>query len=149
MKFHTVVELSGKTATGIRVPEEVVANLGPGKRPAVRVTINGYTYRSTIAPMGGVFRLPVSAEVREKASVAAGDEVDVEVELDTEPRRVNVPGDFAEALNTDAEARRFFDSLSYSNRLRIVTSIEAAKTAETRQRRIAKSVSMLHEGRER
>src|SRR5437867_2874762 len=85
MRFHAVIQLSGKTATGIEVPGEVVAALGPSKRPAVRVTINGYTYPSTVAPLGGAFMLPVSAEVRAQAGVAAGDEVAVDVELDTAP----------------------------------------------------------------
>ncbi|HEX6799179.1 MAG TPA: YdeI/OmpD-associated family protein [Ktedonobacterales bacterium] len=147
MRFRAVVQLNGKTATGIQVPPEVVASLGAGKRPSVRVTINGYTYRSTVAPMGGAFMLPVSAEVREGASVAAGDEVDVDVELDAEPREVSVPPDLAQALAGDADARRFFDGLSYSNQRRIVLSIDDAKTAETRQRRIAKAVSILREGR--
>ena len=147
MRFRATIQLGGKTATGIRVPAEVVAALGPSKRPVVRVTINGYTYRSSVASLGGEFMLPVSAEVREHASVAAGDEVDVDIELDTEPREVTVPPDFAEALDRDADARRYFDGLSYSHKLRHVLSIEQAKTAETRQRRIAKAVSMLREGR--
>ncbi len=147
MRFHTVVQLNGKTATGIPVPAEVVAGLGTSKRPSVRVTLNGYTYRSTVAPMGGTFMLPVSAEVRERAGVAAGDEVDVEITLDTEPREVTVPPDLAEALDHDADARRFFAGLSYSNQQRIVLPIAEAKTAETRQRRIAKAISMLREGR--
>ena len=147
MRFRAVIQLSGKTATGIRVPPEVVADLGAGKRPAVSVTLNGYTYRSTIAPMGGEHMLPVSAEVREGAGVAAGDEVDVDVELDTAPREVSVPPDLAEALDGDAEARRFFEGLSYSNKRRIVLSIDEAKTPETRQRRIAKAMSELHAGR--
>lgn len=147
MRFRAVLQLGGKTATGIRVPREVVASLGPSKRPSVRVTIDGYSYRSTVATMGGEFMLPVSAEVREHAGVAAGDEVDVDLELDTEPREVTVPPDFADALDRDADGRRFFDGLSYSNKRRFVSSIEEAKTAETRQRRIAKAVSMLHEGR--
>ena len=91
--------------------------------------------------------LGVSAVVRENAGVAAGDEVDVDIELDTEPREVMVPPDFADVLDRDAEARRYFDGLSYSNKQRFVISIEEAKTAETRQRRIAKAVSMLREGR--
>ncbi|HKW23505.1 MAG TPA: DUF1905 domain-containing protein, partial [Ktedonobacterales bacterium] len=107
MKFRATVELGGKTATGIQVPAQVVEGLGSGKRPRVHVTINGYTYRSTVAPMGGVFMLPVSAEVREYAGVAAGDTVDVEVQLDTEPREVTVPPDFAAALDGDADARQF------------------------------------------
>jgi hypothetical protein len=147
MKFRTTLLLGGKTATGIRIPPEIVASLGSGKKPAVRVTINGYTYRSTVATLSGEFMVGVSAEVREKAGVAAGDEIEVELELDTAPREVTVPPDFAEALDADPAARRFFDSLSYSNRLRHVLSVEDAKTPETRQRRIAKAVSTLHEGR--
>jgi hypothetical protein len=147
MTFRTTILLGGKTATGIQVPSEVVAALGSSKRPAVRVTINGYTYRSTVAVMGGEFMLPVSAEVRDNAGVAAGDEVYVDLELDTEPRDVSVPPDFADALNLDADARRFVDGLSYSNKRRIVLSIEDAKSAETRQRRIDKAVSNLREGK--
>lgn len=146
MRFRATIELGGKTATGIQVPAEVVERLGAGKRPHVAVTINGYTYRSTIAPMGGVYMLPVSAEVREAAGVAAGDEVDVAVELDTAPREVEVPADLAAALAGNAEAKRFFEGLSYSNKRRIVLSIEGAKTAETRERRIAKAVSDLQQG---
>jgi bifunctional DNA-binding transcriptional regulator/antitoxin component of YhaV-PrlF toxin-antitoxin module len=134
MKFRAKIELGGKTATGMRVPAEVVESLGKGKKPPVAVTINGYTYRSSVAVMGGVFMLGVSAEVRERVGVAAGDEVDVDIELDTEPRVVIVPPDFNQALDHDADARRFFDGLSNSNRLRHVLSIEGAKTAETRQR---------------
>lgn len=145
-KFRATIELGGKTATGIHVPEQVVESLGSGKRPRVRSTINGYTYRSTVAPMGGVYMLPVSAEVRESAGVAAGDTVEVELQLDTEPREVTVPDDVATALNRDAAARQFFDTLSYSNKQRLVLSIDGAKTDETRQRRIVNTVSKLHEG---
>jgi Bacteriocin-protection, YdeI or OmpD-Associated/Domain of unknown function (DUF1905) len=147
MRFQSIVQLGGKTATGIPVPEEVVSDLGPSKRPPVRVTINGHTYRSTVASRGGEFVLPISAENREGAGVVAGDEVDVDIELDTEPREVAVPPDFAEALDRDEEARRSFDGLSYSQRQRHVLSIEGAKTSETRQRRIAKAVGELREGR--
>ena len=147
MKFRAKVELGGKTATGIEVPAAVVAKLGSSKRPAVRVTINRYTYRSTVAPMGGRFMLPVSAEVREAAGVTAGDQVDVDIELDTAPREVTMPADFGRALTRDAAAKRFFEGLSFSNKQRLVISIEAAKTPETRQRRIVKAVTMLREGR--
>ena len=146
MRFRTTIELGGKTATGFRIPENVVADLGPGKRPAVRVTIGGHTYRTTVAPMGGVFMIPLSAENRAGAGVAAGDEVDVDVELDTEPRFVTVPPDFAEALGRQPDARKAFDALSYSNRRRHVLSIEGAKTDETRQRRIGKAVDALLQG---
>ena|SRR5579884_3299776 len=147
MRFRGIIQLSGKTATGISVPTEVVERLGSGKRPRVRVTINGYTYRSSVAPMGGEFMLPVSAEVRASAGVAAGDELDVDIELDAEPREVTVPSDFMEALNGDEDARRVFDGLSYSNKQRVVLSIEGAKTAETRLRRIDKAMGDLREGR--
>jgi hypothetical protein len=147
MRFQSVIQLGGKTATGIPVPEEVVSNLGPSKRPPVRVTINGHTYRSTVASRGGEFVLPISAENREGAGVVAGDEVDVDIELDTEPREVAVPPDFAEALDRDEAARRSFEGLSYSQKQRHVLSIEGAKTAETRQRRIDKAVGALREGR--
>ncbi len=147
MKFRTVVQLGGKTATGVEVPPEVVAGLGASKKPAVRVTIGGYSYRSTVATMGGVFMLPVSAEVRAQAGVAAGDAVDVDVELDTEPREVTVPDDLSSALRMDADASRFFESLSYSNKRRLVVAIEAIKSPETRQRRIAKTVAALRDGK--
>lgn len=147
MKIHTTVLQSGKTACGIQIPNEVVEALGGGKHPKVSATINGYTYRSSIASMGGVFMLGVSADVREKSGVQAGDEIDVDIELDTAPREVVVPPDLQAALDADAEAKAFFDKLSYSNKLRHVLAIEDAKTPETRQKRIAKSVGLFHDGK--
>jgi hypothetical protein len=147
MKFRSTLRLGGKTATGIPVPAEVVESLGKGKRPPVRVTINGHSYRSTIASLGGEYMLPVSAEHRKGAGVAAGDEVDIDLELDTEPRQVTVPADFAEALERAPAAKQSFDSLPYSHQSRHVLAIGEAKTAETRQRRIDKAISMLLEGR--
>lgn len=147
MRFRTTVELGGKTATGMRVPDDVVAALGAGKKPAVRVTIGTHTYRSTIASRGGVYLLPVSAENRAAAGVAAGDEVDVDVEVDTEPREVSVPDDLAAALAGDELARRAFDGLPYSHRQRHVLAVEGTKNPETRQRRIDKALEMLRAGR--
>ena len=147
MKFRATIELAGKTATGIAVPAAVVAKLGSSKKPAVRVTIKGYTYRSTVATMGGRFMLPISAEVREAAGVAAKDKVDVDVELDTAPREVTVPPDFSRALAREPAAKRFFVGLNFSNKQRIVIAIEAAKAPEARERRIAKALSALREGR--
>jgi uncharacterized protein YdeI (YjbR/CyaY-like superfamily) len=141
MNFEGTVLLSGKTATGVQVPDEVVAALGAGKRPAVQVRINDYAYRSSIATMAGVYMLPISAEVRAGAGISAGDTIEVAVELDTEPREVTVPEDLAAAM--DPEARRRFDALSYSAKRRLVIPIEDAKIAETRQRRIAKTVEGL------
>jgi hypothetical protein len=147
MRFRGVVELGGKTATGIEVPDEVLTGLGAGNRPAVQVTINGYTYPSTVGTMGGRRLLPVSAEVRGKAGVAAGDEVDVDVELDTAPRTITVPDDLAAALATEPEARAFFDGLSYSKQRWFTLGVEGAKKAETRERRVAKAVEMLRAGK--
>ena len=143
MRFTTTVEAAGRTATGLPVPDEVVEALAAGKRPAVRVTIGGHTYRSTVAPRGGRFLIPLSAENRTAAGVSAGDEVEVEVEVDTEPREVAVPADLAAALARDEPAQRAFERLAYSHQLRHVLAIEGAKAPETRQRRIDQALEML------
>jgi Domain of unknown function (DUF1905)/Bacteriocin-protection, YdeI or OmpD-Associated len=142
MRFRATVQLAGKTATGIQVPEDVVTGLGAGKRVAVRVTLGPHTYRSTIAPYNGAFMLPLSADNREAAGVSAGDEVDVEVEVDDQPRTVEVPADLAAAL-AGAGVRTAFDALSYTNRNAYAVSVDGAKTDEARQRRIARCVSDL------
>jgi len=147
MKFRAIVELHGKTATGIQVPDEVVAELGSSRKPPVRVTVNGYSYRSTVASMGGRFMLPISAEHRAGAGIAAGDEIEVELAPDNEARELVIPEDLQAALAQNEEARRYYESLSYSNKRRIVMPIEAAKAAETRARRIEKSVAALSEKR--
>ena len=148
-KFRTTILQGGKTATGIRIPDEVVEELGAGKRPAVRVTINGFTYRSSVAVVDGQYMVGVSAENRAGAGVAGGDEVDVDIQLDTAPREVVVPADLAAALDAEPDARRTFDALSYSNKSWHVLSVTGAKTDETRQRRIARSVDVLRQGRVR
>lgn len=149
MRFRTTLLQGDKTATGIRVPDEIVEALGKGKRPPVKVTINGFTYRNTIAVMGGDYMVGVSAENRAGAGIAGGDEIDVDIELDTEPRVVTEPADFAAALDAEPDARRTFDALSNSNKGWHVLQVDGAKTDETRQRRIAKSVEALREGRVR
>jgi hypothetical protein len=149
MRFRATLESNGKTATGIQVPDEVVEALGAGRKPAVHVSIAGHTYRSTIASRGGRYLLGVSAENRERAGVAAGDELDVELELDTEPREVAVPPDLMAAFAAAAEAKRFFDTLTPSQKQWYVLPIEQAKAVETRERRIAKALAMLREGRKR
>lgn len=146
MRFHATIRLDGKTATGIEIPADVMAALGPGKRPGVQVTINGYTYPSTVGTMGGRSLIPVSAEVRSRAGVAAGDEVDVDIVPDTRPRQVEVPADLSAALDREPAARQAFERLSYSGKHRYVHAIEQAKTAETRQRRIGKTVAELSGG---
>ena len=145
MRFTTTVEAAGRTATGLPVPADVVEALAAGKRPAVRVTIGGHSYRSTVAPRGGRFLIPLSGENRAAAGVAAGDEVEVELEVDDQPREVTVPADLAAALAGDGPAQRAFERLAYSHQLRHVLAVEGAKTPETRQRRIDKTLEMLRE----
>jgi hypothetical protein len=145
--FRAKVLLAGKTATGVVVPADVVAKLGKGRKPPVKVTINGHTYLSTVAVMGGKFMVGIAAEHRKSAGVEAGDTIDMTLELDTSVREVAVPDDFPSALNKDKKAKAFFDSMSYSNRRRHILLIDGAKTAETRQRRIEKALEMMREGR--
>jgi hypothetical protein len=146
MRFRATIEGTGKTAAGIRVPDEVVAALGPSRKPPVVMTINGHSYRGSVASMGGEFWIGVTNDFRRTAGVAAGDQVDVDLVLDTQPREVSVPSDLSAALEADPEARDFFDGLSYSNKRRIVEPIADAKNPETRQRRIEKAVARLHDG---
>jgi hypothetical protein len=128
--FSTTVQLEeGKNATGLQVPAESVAALGTGKRPKVKVDINGYAYRSTIAAYGDVFMLPLSAEHREAAGIKAGDQVKVTLELDLEPRTVEVPQDLALALSKKAGASAAFDALSYTMP-RYVRQVESAKAQD-------------------
>ena len=147
MKFRATVELGGKTATGIEVPEDVVASLGSGRRPPVTVTVGGHSYRTTVARMGGRFLIPLSAENRTAAGVAAGDLVDVDIEPDSAPREVEVPADLAEALARDDAARAAFDGLSFTHRKEWVRWVEEAKKAETRETRLAKTVESLRAGK--
>ncbi|MFP5020329.1 YdeI/OmpD-associated family protein [Pseudonocardia phyllosphaerae] len=142
ISFRTTIELGGKTATGFRVPGSVIDELAGGKKPRVRVQVGGHAYRSTVAVYGGEFMIPLNADNRESAGVAAGDEVEVGLELDTEERTVTVPDDLAAALD-DAGLRDTFDGLSFSKRRERVNSVEAAKQAPTRQRRIQKVVDEL------
>jgi hypothetical protein len=147
MKFRATVELGGKTATGIEVPDGVVAALGSGSRPAVTVTVGGHRYRTTVARMGGRFLVPLSAENRTAAGVAAGDQVDVDIEPDTAPREVEVPPDLTDALAGDDAARAAFEGLSYTHRKEWVRWVEEAKKADTRATRLAKTVEALHAGK--
>ena len=149
MRFRTTILQGDKTATGIRIPDEIVEALGSGRRPAVTITINGFTYRSSVATVSGSYMVGVSAENRAGTGVAGGDEVDVDIELDTAPREVTVPDDFAAALDAAPKARATFEGLSYSNKSWHVLQVTGAKTDETRQRRIAKSVETLSQGRAR
>lgn len=142
--FTTTILLDDKVnATGIRVPPENIAELNHGKKPPVKVTLNGFTYATTVAAYGDVFMIPLSKERREAAGVQAGDTVEVTLELDTEPRTVEVPEDLAVALSAQPGARAAFDALNFSTRKEHVRQVESAKAQDTRERRIAKIVASL------
>lgn len=149
MRFRAELESTGNTTAGFEVPESVVTELGGGGRPKVAVTVNGYEFRTSIARMGGRYLLGVSAERREAAGVAAGDVLDVDVVLDTAPRVIEVPDDLAAALAEEPEAQAFWNTLSYSKQQWHVLQVTGAKAADTRARRVAKSVAMLREHRAR
>ena len=148
VKFRTeLLGQEGMNATGMVIPREVVEGLGSGKRPAVKVTLNGsYTYRNTVAVMGGEYMVGVSAEHRAGASVKAGDMLDVELALDTVKREVEVPADLASAIDAAPEARRYFDTLSYSKKLQLVNKMNV-KNADVRKERIESTVAQLLTGK--
>lgn len=143
MRFSAELEAHGKTATGVEVPEEVIAGLGAGRRAPVRATINGYSWRTSIGAMGGRALVGVNAEARAGAGVAAGDVVDVELEHDTEPRMIEVPPDLAAALAASPAAAEAFERLSHSNQRRHVEGVLSARKPETRSSRITATVSRL------
>jgi len=124
------------------VPEEVVESFGAGKRVPVTVTINGYSYPSTIAVMGGQYLVGVAAVHREAAGVAGGETHEVTLTHDTSARDTPVPEDLAEALDA-AGARERFNALAPSHRKEHVRSVTEAKAEATRQRRIEKVVAAL------
>jgi hypothetical protein len=146
MKFQATIEKTGGNTTGIVVPDEIVEALGGGKRPKVRATVKGHTWRTSVAPMGGKFWVGVSAEVRTSAGLAGGDVAEVELELDDAPREVEVPPDFAAALAAHPTKKAKFEKLSYSHQRRHVMAIEGAKAPETRVRRIEGALESLREG---
>ena len=149
MNFRTILHQSGNN-TGIIVPDEVIEALAAGRKPPVRVTIDGgHTYRSTVASRGGRYMISVSAENRELAGVAGGDEIEVEVELDTASREVEVPEDLAAALDAEPAAKEFFAGLTPTQRKYIAQDVESAKKVDTRRRRVVKAVTALREGRKR
>ena len=146
--FDTTVAGSA-TKTGIVIPEQSIAELGAGKRPAVHVDLDGYAYRSTVAVMGGQYMVGVSAAVREATGLCAGDSVRVTLTVAASAREVDVPADFAAALAADPAASAFFPTLSNSLQRYHVDTINGAKTAETRQRRIDKAIALFQAGKKR
>jgi Bacteriocin-protection, YdeI or OmpD-Associated/Domain of unknown function (DUF1905) len=147
VRFRTTIRQTGKSTMGFEIPPEIVDGLGAGKRPPVTVTINGYTYRNSVAVMGGAYMIGVSSEHRGPAGVAAGDEVEVELALDTAPREVTVPPELQAALDTSPAARATWDRLSYSNKSWHALQVTGTNNPDTRARRVEKSIAALREGR--
>jgi Bacteriocin-protection, YdeI or OmpD-Associated/Domain of unknown function (DUF1905) len=145
MEYRTTVVRGERTATGLQVPDDVLAQLGAGKRPPVQVTVKGHTYRTTVAAMGGASWVPLAAEHGEAAGMSADDEVDVRIELDTAPRQAVLPEDLANAM--DHTTRSAFDALAYSHQKEWVCWVLEAKRPETRATRIAKTVESLRAGK--
>ena len=143
--FHTTILQTGKNTAGIQVPEEIIQNLGPGKRPLVRVTINKYTYLSAVAVMNGKYMISFSPEHRKAAGAQGGDEADITVKLDLEPRTVEILNDLKHAL-MKAKALNAFENSAPSMKKEYVRQVEEAKAQETRERRIAKIVEKLRAG---
>ena len=146
--FETTVTATGNN-TGIVVPEEVIAQLAAGKRPAVLVDVNGYEYRNTVGVMGGRYMISISAAVRKATGVAGGDPIRVTLTVAGTPREVNVPEDFAAALAADEQAAAFFGKLSNSLQRYHIDNVTGAKSADTRQRRIDKAVALFRDGKQR
>ena len=150
MKYRTTIrQAEGSSATGIEIPDEVLTALGAGRKPAVRLSVNGYSYRSTVATVDGRYMVSLSSEHRAASGLDGGDEVEVDIEVDSSPREIDMPDDFAAALDAEPAARATFDGLSNSLKRYHVDLINGAKTDDTRQRRIEKSVATLKEGRPR
>ena len=149
MKFRAELQRTGGTTTGFEVPDEVVTALAGGGRPKVVARVNGYEFKSSIAKMGGRYWLGVSAERRTAAGVEGGQVLDVEVELDAAPRVLEVPADLQAALDGSPAAKQFWATLSFSNQRYHVDQLNAAKSADTRARRLAKSLTLLSDGKAR
>jgi hypothetical protein len=149
MRFRTTIRQSDGAATGIEIPDEVMTALAAGKKPPVTLSVNGYAYRSTVATVNGRSMVGFSAAHRAASGLAGGDDVEVEIEVDTEPRLIELPDDLSAALDAEPRARATFDRLSNSMKGYHVSQVTDAKTAETRQRRIEKSIAVLREGKPR
>jgi Bacteriocin-protection, YdeI or OmpD-Associated/Domain of unknown function (DUF1905) len=146
MKFKTKIVQSGNN-TGIHVPDEIIEKMGAGKKPSVVITLKKYTYRNTVAVMGDKYMVSLSAEHRKNANVSGGEELEVTIALDTEPRTVELPEEFQKVLNKNTAAKRNFEALSPSKKKYLVLDITSAKTEDTKLRRIEKAINSLMQGK--
>ena len=146
--FETTVAVAGNN-TGIVVPEEAIEQLAAGRRPPVLVNVNGYEYRNTVAVMGGKHMISISAAIRKATGLQGGDPIKVTLTLAATPREITIPDDFAAALAADEQASAFFGKLSNSMQRYHTDNITAAKSADTRQRRIDKAIALFRAGKQR
>lgn len=143
-KFETTLyQTPGANTTGIVVPPAVVEGLGAGKKPKMVVILNGFSYRSSIAVMGGDYMVGVSSDIRSKTGLKGGDAITVELSVDTEERTVDVPAELQAILDASPTAAEKFGKMSYSNKLRVSLAISTAKTPETMAKRVAKVTEEL------
>jgi hypothetical protein len=149
MRLRAKLESTGKTTTGFEIPESFVEDLAGGRHPKVTVTVNNFTFRTSIASMGGRYLLGVSADRRKEAKIEAGQTHDIDITLDTAPRETELPDDFAAALSTNPAAQQFWNTLSHSKQSWHVHQVTSAKKPETRAARIEKSITMLGAGQAR
>lgn len=147
--YQTTVGRTGAKTTGIPVPDDVLEQLGGGRRPAVMADINGYRYTTTVGTMGGQALLSLSAAHRTASGLEGGDDVTVTLTIDDRPKTVELPTDLQTALDAAPQAHAFFDGLAPSARKNIVTQVTSAKTADTRARRIASYIEKLSAGKAR
>ncbi|MEE6281830.1 YdeI/OmpD-associated family protein [Georgenia sp. MJ170] len=144
VSFRTTLWPGGGNNVGIVVPEEIVLGFGRGKRVPVVVTIDGgYTYRTTIASIGGQFLISFNAQTRGATGRTAGDEVEVTLEVDDAPRTVDPPAELAAALEAAPAAAKAWSTLSYSKQRGHAESVAGAKQEETRARRVQKVIATL------
>lgn len=147
LQLTTTLEPRGPAAAVI-LDDDQVAAIGEGpKRFPVRATINGYTWRTTVTRMRGENMLGLNREVRTGAGVEAGDSVEVLIELDTEPREVEVPGALADALAQDPVAKDAFEGMSFTHRKEYARWIDEAKRDETRHKRVTEALERLRAGK--
>ena len=149
MKYTTTLRKFGPNNTGIEVPEEILTAFGRGRRVKVIVTVNGYTYRTSVAPAMGLILMPFSSEHRKATGLTGGETIEVDLVPDDGPREVQAPADLAEAFAGAPAAAAFFETLSYTHRKTYVTWVEGAKKAETRTARVAKAIELLAAGKTR
>ena len=146
-KFRAVIEAAGGGGAFVTVPFDVEQAFGK-KRVKIKALIEGEPYRGTLVRMGGPEHLLlVLKDIREKIGKSFGDEIEIELEEDIEPRQVEVPQDLKDVMESDPEALEFFKKLSYTHQKEYVQWIEEAKQDQTRQSRILRTVELLKQGK--